>query len=800
MKSILSTTLRVFRRDRFYSIINLIGLAIGIATFLLISGYVRDDLRWDKMHSKADNLYRVVQTASFAGVGEQVHVWTPVALGPALLNDVPEIVNMTRFKSVGETLMRVDDVSGVYVDKIELVDSGFFEMFDFPVLYGSTEGEWKENRAIVLEKTTAEQLFGDINPVGRVLTLVDTLQYVVSAVVDLPEVGSHINFNVLLPIERGCIDYNIGTHWHYNNNTRVDVELVEGADYEQVSERIASFMLEYLDSGTPNAATLSLQPFSEAHLYSAGIKDNQHFKGNIRITQVIFLIGVIILLLAIINHINLAIARTSRRAREIGVRKTVGADRWVIIRQLIGESVLMAIPAAIIAAIIVQLMAASFGELTGRTCTINVLDGGFTTFLLLGMIPVIGLLSGIYPAIVISRLKPVEVLKGSHWGVASHGGLRRVLIIFQFTTSVAVIIVTSVIYRQILFAFRQDPGFNREQVWVIQLHESDIQRNAYALRDRIALLDGVVAATPCSDYMVGHTSSWSMEPEGTGMDNWVVTVYSMDEAGQEVFGLRTTEGRFLSDDFPGDPFDREDTDGAVVINEAVVKDLGWENPIGKTIDVWGSYNLTVVGVVEDFQVSSIKEERATSVIFQNKRFWQNNFIAIRLSPEKIDHAIAEVEKMWKADYPGRPFSSFFADDHFNGLYESERKLGNTLMTFSIIICTIAFLGLLALAVHSTERRKREIAIRRVLGASRSNIHLLLTKEFVLLLAIANLIAWPLAFYASSEWLKGYAYKVPMDVIPFVLTGLATLLFAVMIVVLQAGKTVDSNPANVIRQE
>ncbi|MFH0882116.1 MAG: ABC transporter permease [bacterium] len=800
MNSLLVSIGRMIRRDRLYLLISVSGLALGMAVFLLMMAYVRDDLAWDSIHEKGDRICRVIQPRSFEGMGEVVAASVPIALGPALKEKIPEIVDMTRDFGLGQFFMQNGNHQGIYVQDTRFVDTSFFNIFTFPFVYGTPENAWPVKRSIVLEKKTANQLFGDVNPVGKALTISDTLTYTVSAVVDVPETGTHLGFDALIPVEPAAADFGFSQEWQYNNFVNVYTLLAEGADVNEVSEKIKHFMNDYINTPIVNSISLYLQPLRDIHLHSMNIGGRQIHPGNATVTMVFAIIAVLVLALAVINHINLSTARSIRRAREIGIRKTVGANRRQLIRQLMGESILVVTFAAVLASIAALLLQPVFEEVVGRKVGFQLFDGVFFSGVLLGMIPIVGILAGFYPALVISSLKPVSILGSAGAGFVSRSVLRRVLIVFQFVVSVAIVITTVMIYKQVRFSMSMNPGFNRDQVWEIQLHDDFMCEHSYELRDRISALNGVETASSCSDYLVGPTQSWSMKPEGTQSENWVASVYVMDPNGMDVFGFKLLKGRFLSWNHPGDPIGNEDSEGSIVITEATARDLGWENPIGKTFDIWGRFKVTVVGVIGDIRFQSARHKTEPIVILQRNAYWDGQFIAVRLKGGMIHETIQQIEEIWKNEFPGRPITSSFVDDHVESLYRTDEKLGNTLLAFTVVTFFIAFLGLLGLAVHSTERRSREIAIRKVLGASLANVNLLVVSEFARLILIANLIAWPLAWWFTNRWLKGFDYRMKMDWSVFLIAGFGTLMIAFVIVTIQAWHTVNRNPAEVIRDE
>jgi putative ABC transport system permease protein len=792
----------MMRRDKFYMFISISGLALGITVFMLMISYVRDDLTWESMHKDGDRICRVIHNQSFEGKGESISVWEPIALGPSLKRDIPEFESVTRVQYWGQLFMNAEgEEPGLYIDNNQIVDPDFFKIFNLPFVYGNPETAFSNKRSIVLEEETSMLLFGDSNPIGRTLFLKDSLAYQVSAVVDIPGEGTHLSFSSLFLVETAAEDFGIQTKWQYNNNTYVYAKLVEGTDIEILSKKIEYFMKGYLaDNSTVDASRLSLQPLKDFHLRSTHIKDRQALKGDERKTILFSIVAFLILTLAIINHINLSTARSMQRAKEIGIRKTVGANQKQLIRQLIGESMTLVIPAALLSIILIESLKPYFFELVGRETSIDILGGSIYTLILLGLIPLIGFLSGLYPAFVISSLRPVSILGSSTIGGYTKSRLRRILVVFQFSVSVVIVITTILIYQQIRYAIALDPGYNRDQVWVIPLYEIYIQKAAPELRDRIALIEGVSSVTNCSDYLIGPTSSWSMKPEGTDFENYVVNVYSMDQDGDDVYGLKLTEGRFLSNDFPSDPISYGDDVGSIVISESTAKDLGWENPIGKTFDIWGQWEVTVVGVVKDIQFESARSQKGPVVFLHHLSYWNNHFISVRLKGGSIHKTIEEIENIWAEEYPERPISSFFADDKIESQYKSDTQLGNTLLVLSMITFFIAFLGLLGLSVHATERRNREIAIRKVLGASIQNINLLLVSEFAGLIFIANLIAWPIAWWLSNSWLNDFAYRITISPSVYIFVGFVTLSLTFAIISLQAWRTIKRNPSEVIRHQ
>ncbi len=799
MKQFFKSLIRMIRRDKFYTVISISGLALGITVFMLLTSYVRDDLTWESMHEDGDRICRVIHYQSFEGKGESISIWEPAALGPVLKSENPEFEYITRVKKWSQIFMNAEGEPGIYIQGTLFVDPDYFEIFSLPFVYGNPETAFAYERSIVLEEETSIRLFGDSNPVGKTLFLADSLAYQVSGVVDLPGTGTHLDFSTLILVETAAKEFGLNLEWQYNNNTIVYAKLVAGIDMDLLSKKIEYFMKGYFaENSTADASRLSLQPLKDFHLKSTHIMDHQALKGDERKTLLFSIVAFLILALAIINHINLSTARSMQRAKEIGIRKTVGANQKQLILQLIGESMTLVIPAALLSIVLIESLKPYFFDLIGRETGINIFDGGLYTLLMLGIIPLIGFLSGLYPAFVISALRPVSILKSSNIGGYAKSKLRRILVVFQFAVSVVIVITTILIYQQVRYAITLDPGYNRDQVWVIPLHERYIQDAGPELRDRIALLEGVGSVTNCSDYLVGPSSTWSMKPEGTDFENYVVNVYSMDYDGDDVYGLKLVEGRFISDDFPADPIEYGDGVGSIVINESIAKDLGWENPIGKTFDIWGQWEVTVVGVVKDIQFESARNQKGPVVFLHHLGYWNSNFVAVRLKGGSIHQTIEEIETIWSEKYPERPITAFFADGKIENMYNSDQQLGNTLLALSMITFFIAFLGLLGLSVHATERRNREIAIRKVLGASIPNINLLLVSEFALLISIANIIAWPMAWWLSNSWLNDFAYRITISPTVYIFVGVATLSITFAIISLQAWRTIKRNPSEVIR--
>ncbi len=795
-RNLLKVSLRNLLRHKSFTIINIISLSVGLASAVLIASTVREDLLWDHFNKNFDNIYRVVQIQQFGGVESQHVAFNQYPLVPAMTRDLAEVETGTRYKPYGRNLVQTDpDKPGLFIDQIVFVDSTFFDVFSYEFAEGNRETALSRPENAVLTQDAAQRLFGDENPLGRELTIFDSVRVVVAGVLKKPSRRSHQKFDILLPIYSGIagIDKQIDK-WGGNTLTAY-VQLRKGTDPKEVERKFPEFIKQYRDI---EGVTFYLQALKDFHLRSTHIKyDHQADRSSERDVLAYIGIGVLLLLIAGINFVNLSTAQSLLRAREVAVRKINGASRWTLIRQFITEALLLAVISMVLAGVIAQLAAPGLSSFFGRQVDVKILDFGFNTFSLLILSLLLGLAAGIYPSIVLSSFHPVTALRGSPFKGPKGIWLRRGLIIFQFALAVVLMIATAVIYRQLSYAHSRDLGYNREQVILLRNSDALSATDREHFRDRIAGIPGVVSATIVSDPPVGKTSQSTFQFQGITGEGWMASYSSMDPEALQTFGLRMAEGRWFSKDMSTDESNPNNPIIALVLNQTAVKSLGLEHPIGMDLKESG-WTGHVIGVVQDFYSLPLNLPIEPFVLFDLPSY--QSTICVRLESEGYQETLVRLEQTWETIDSKQPFDYTFLDDLFERLYTSERTAQRQTTIFSLLAVLVASIGLFGLASFTIARRTRELGIRKVLGATEGKLLVLVIQEFLVLILIANLIAWPLGGLLMKRWLDSFAYNAGMPWWLFPIACVVSAVTALLTILVKAWHTTQVNPATILRYE
>jgi putative ABC transport system permease protein len=817
LKNYFVVAFRNLAKHRFYTLINVVGLAIGIAACTTITLFVLNELQYDKHHEKADRIHRVHGEIKFGGN----HYRLAVAAAPmaeALRADYPEVESVVRFRNRGTYLIK-REMSGdnIKEDKVIWADSTFFDIFTVPVLEGDPNTALVHPNSIAISRTVANKFFPNESALGKTLILDNEEPMKVTAVYeDMPATG-HFDFNILIAMSG--LEEAQSTNF-LSNNFNTYVLLKEGADPEAFEDKLTGFIVKYVGpqaaqvlgseftmekfEAAGNKYEFTLMPLSDIHLHSdltAEIRPN----GNITYVYLFSTIAGFILVIACINFMNLSTARSSNRAKEVGVRKVMGSLRSHLVRQFLTESILLTVASFFIAIAIAYGFLPMFNELVQKQLTLPLGEGRFYIVLVAAAIT-IGSLAGLYPSFFLSAFKPVNVLKGQVSLGMKSGIVRSALVVFQFVISIFLVIGTVTVYRQLYFIQHKKIGFQKDQVIIIQ--------DAYALggkaqtfKDEVKALSFIQNGTSSGFLPV---DSWRSDqtywPEGSqpteetmvGIQTWGV-----DHNYVNTLGMQIKEGRFFDPAFPADS-------SAVVINEAAVSLFNFgDNPIGKKIssfsgelpsgapDPGSMVSFSVVGVVEDFHFESLKENISPLGFFLRPN---NGTVAFRFEAGDVQQVISTIESKWKVIAPGQPFQYTFLDEAFNRMYDNEQRLGKTFTVFAGLAIVIACLGLFALTAFTAEQRSKEIGIRKVLGASVGSIIVLLSREFGKLIVIAFVLAAPAAWFAVNWWLKNYTYKVEIGTAVYLLAGAFSFLIAWLTMGYQSIKAATANPVQSLRNE
>ncbi len=775
-------------RQRGFSAINITGLGVGMACSILIFLWVRNEISYNRFNEKADRLYRLVQTQHYVS-GPLTTTCMPGPVAKDLLLEVPEIKNAFMYFA-GPGIVNYGDK--FFTENVRLADPAMWDMFTLTFLKGDRDHVFDEVNSIVITDKIAQKYFADEEPLGKVLKINSEHSFKVTGVIKETPLNSTFRFDLCIPfdyIERFGFDID---QYGWNNYYSY-VELIPGADYRKVNEKIRDFLMvksENPDQKTDPASELSIDlflfPLKDIYLHSVTGKG-----GNITYVYLFTIIAVFILSIACINFMNLSTARAGRRSREIGLRKTAGATRRQIILQFIGESLLITLLAFALAILLVYLFLPGFNALADKTLSVDWSDPVFLAGLV-GIIFFVGILSGSYPALYLSSMEPIVVLKNATFKGRGNLHFRRILVVFQFTLSVALIICTIVVYRQLAYLDRKDLGMDLENVIYVEMIGKTADNYA-ELRNEFSQSPAVVDISRGGNlpFEIGSNSggfSW----EGRETNDEVLIGFGFADVGYlETLGMKMVEGRFFEKGYG------TDTISSIILNEKAVQVMGLEDPIGKWVS-WRDTKFSVIGVIQDFHFLPMTEEMGPLTLINSPESCSMLFIKVK--SDNLDQTIGFLQGAWEKINPGFPFDYKFMDEAYDELYVSEDRLGKIFKYFSILAVIISCLGLFGLAAFMAEQRTREIGIRKVLGATATQIVSALSSNFLKWVLIANVLAWPLAYFFMHRWLEGYAYHTRLSPWIFVLATTLSLLIAVLTVSLQTIRAAYRAPVETLKYE
>jgi putative ABC transport system permease protein len=786
----LKITWRNIKRYKGYSSINIIGLAVGLACCILILLWVQDELSYDRFHAQTDDLYRAV--TEFHKTEPAAHYWPVCApLAPALKEDYPEIIKATRLRRLGRgQLIKYGDKSFLE-SQVCLTDPDFFEMFTFPLVQGDPASVLSNPNSLVITEEMAAKYFGLENPLGKTLNINNEYDFSVTGIMKNVPHNSHLQFDFLLPfirIEDFEKDWAVLDNWTLSGFATY-VLLQKGTSLQEINHKIKDYIQKHV---AKSKDLLYLQPLKDIHLYSSHIQFGIEGQGNIKYVYIFSVVAFFVLVIACINFMNLATARSSNRAKEVGLRKVVGARRPQLIGQFFSESVLMALLSLILAVVLVELFLPAFRNLSGKP-----LESGFSgniniLLAIVVMTLITGFISGTYPALFLSSLRPVKVLKGRLKTEGRGYLFRKILVVSQFSLSILLIICTVLISNQVDYMRNRKLGLDKEQVVYLPIRSELVEKYDPL---KIELLKNteirnVAASSNIPTYGVILTLDYitweGKDPEDTRVLHATSTGYDFIET----LNMEMVEGRSFSEEHPSD-------ENAVVINETAQKIIAMEDPVGKRL-MLGDTELLIIGIVKDYHFKSLHSEIEPLLLINAPSLYR--YILIKLDSGDIPGTLANIESTWKTFFPETPFEYHFLDEAYDRLYRTEQRMGTLFNYFTGLAIFISCLGLFGLASFMAEKRTKEIGIRKILGASVSGMVILLNREFIKWVLIANIVAWPVAYYAMSKWLQGFAYRTNMGVWNFALAALAAFAIAVATVSFQSLKAATANPADSLRYE
>lgn len=795
----LKTALRIMFRQKGYSAINVIGLSLGIAATLLIVLYVADELSFDRFHADPDRTYRVTFFGKMEGNDfKMAESAAPVAT--AMMAEIPEVESATRFGIWRSKPLTFEDKS--FTEEMLVADSNFFDFFSFHLVAGDPKTVLRGPHKVVITESAAKRYFGDGNPMGKtLLSGSEKTACEVTGVVKDPPHNSHIQFDMVLS----------GESWPYMRdpnwtsfNLYTYFKVYPGADVRAVKTKLDGMAEKHMGNelekivgmtwkqfiAKGNNAGLIIQPLLDIHLWSK-LNGEITPNGDIQYVYVFAAIAVFILLIACINFMNLSTARSANRAKEVGVRKTIGAVRGRLVSQFLAESMVYSFFSTIVALSIIPVVIEPFNALAGKSMSLSqllnpVVIAGIVIFAL-----VVGLLAGSYPALYLTAFKPSEVLKGRLRTGFRNSGMRNGLVVFQFMISIVLILGSMVVYDQLKYMQTKNMGFDKENV-IDLMRTWSLGKNGPAFKNELATHPQFKGASYASNLPPRMNSNTTFRKGGTEQD-YLLNISYADYDHARVMGYELVHGRFFSRDFPSDT-------SAIVINETAYKLMGFDHLENQTIINFNEDTpqpLRLIGVVRDFNFETLRNDVRPLCFLLSGEL--NGEMAIRLAPGDTQASIALLESIWKK-YSSGIFEYAFLDQQFDALFHAEQRISNIILIFTVLTISIACLGLFGLATYTAEQRAKEISIRKVMGASITQVIVLLSRDFTFLIVVSFAIAAPLGWYFIREWLQGFAYHIDVNPLTILLSGIAALVIALFTISSQAIKAARENPVKAMRSE
>ena len=802
-RNYLTVAVRNLVRHKVYSFINISGLAIGMACFFLILCFVRFESSYDRHHEDADRIYRVIrQVRHERGGGIEERVNTGAPLLPIIREELPGIEHAARLGQFGG-LVRAGDK--LFVEgRLFFADPEIFRIFTLLLVQGDPETALKEPLSIVLTPERARRYFGEENPLGKVLTYRKQDFKVTGILQEMPE-NSHFHADFLASFE--SLKAFFGSGFFADNwDTRIwtYVKLRKDHAPENMAYGLSVLADKYVEKSSSDWVGLALQPLMSIHLHREGsVEVEMGQSRNPASLYILSALGVVILLIACINFMSLTTARSATRAREVGVRKVIGGHRSQLIKQFLGESILLSCVALVFAFALMELLLPTFNGLVGKKLDFNYLDNPVLLLLMVGVAVVVGLIAGSYPAFFLSAFLPVQVLKGLVHRGSKGNWFRRVLVVFQFVLSVILIVSTIVLYQQHHFLTNKDLGFDKEHVISVPLSFLPNRARNYELFKHELLRNPRISGVTSSTNKPGVTdhNGIQIRASGSAEDRGIGIIY-VDHDYLETLDIELAAGRDFSKDIASD------TKHAILLNESAREFLGAEFGPGKLVELFWRmqdkivpvYDGTIIGVVRDFNHHPLDIRPQPIVFAIAQADWNYRQALIRIGPQSIPETVHFIRAQWQRLFPDQPFRFSFLAQDIEQVYRPLRRWQTIFGYFALLAVFIACLGLFGLASFATEQRTKEIGIRKILGASVSGIVLLLSKEFTKLVLVSNLIAWPVAYYAMNRWLQDFAYRIPIGVGTFLLAGVLALIIALLTVSFQAVKAATANPVKALRYE
>jgi len=795
----LKIAFRNVKKHKAYAFINIAGLAIGMACCILIISFIATELSFDQFHENKDNIYRLGIDASLGGNQFRMPISTAPA-APALIQDYPEVLDAVRISPMGNVSIKDKDLE-FFEENIALVDNSFFNVFTFQMIKGDPRTALETAYSMVMTEDAAKKYFGDEEPIGKILKVDNRNDYTVTGVVKNPPKNSHFIFDILCSFESLYAQRGEAMEVWLSFSYYTYILLQENVDPKELENKFPALVETHMGpmlKAIGGRIEFFLQPLTQIHLHSH-MENEMSANSDIAYIYIFAAIALFILIIACINFMNLSTARSALRAREVGIRKVIGAERKELIWQFLGESLIYSLFSMLVAIGLAHLVLPLFSSLSGRDLSIDYFGMPWLIPSLIGMILFVGLAAGSYPALFLSSFQPVKVLKGRLKAGAANSRFRSIMVVGQFVISIGLIISTGVVLNQLRYMKNKNLGFDKENILVVRTSDGPARESIESIKQEFKKIPGVLNAGLASQVPGSEANISPFVPEGfSTTEAQLMKGIDIDQDFIPTMGIGVIQGRNFSSEFGTDASD------AILINESAARKFGWADPIGKKIEDFSGENIedrtasTVVGVIKDIHMSSLHSLIMPLYVNNESDDWDN--IVVRISPNNVGGTIDNLRAKWGELYPNQSFDYSFLDDSLATMYESEGRLSQIFSSFTLFAIFIACLGLFGMASFTAEQRTKEIGIRKVMGASVSGIVVLLAKNFLKLVLIANIIAWPIAYLAMKEWTKGFSYQARIGVEMFLITAVLAAVIAILTVSFQSIKAALSHPINAIKYE
>jgi putative ABC transport system permease protein len=798
LRNYLSIAIRNIRQSPLYAFINIFSLAIGLAACMVIYLFIKDERSFDSFHHKKETLYRLDEIQNFTGTNLQKVALSMPGMGPSMVADYPKVLNFTRFWSHGKKLFKKDEKQ-ILVEQVFAVDSTFLDLFDFPLLAGDPSTALDEPQSILLSEETALKFFPSVEKaIGNMITIVDE-EFKISGIIKKVPENSHLQFDALISITTFTRrDPEFNARWG-SNFLNTYLLLQPGTDIKALEAKFPEFLLRHTDNKDINKYyTLFLQPLEEVHLASMDIEHdyNNYRKFNGKYLDVFFVIGMFILLIAGVNFMNLTTARASHRWKEIGVRKSIGAKKLQLFSQFIFESVLLAVIALAVAFLFDLVSIPLLNNLIGRQLVLTTLfDHPVQPMLLFGITLGLGILTGIYPSLYMTSFTLARILKGGSKGEGK-SIFRSSLVVVQFGLALAMIVSTFIVLQQLYFMKNKDIGFSTDQIMLVDMN-NEVNEKFETLKNELLANSNIVGVTAAGQRLGNNFHQWGFKVKAdTGILEITPSNVNVDYDYLKVYGIKLKEGRGFSKEHASD------NGKAFIINESFAKELALKETVGASAGHSWYHNDslgTIIGVAEDFNFNSLHYKINTLSMVVHPE-WGYDEMSIKVNGQNVEASIGAVKNIWDKNITSYPFTYTFLDSHFANLYRSDEQMSAVVSIMAGLAILISCMGLFGLAAITTEKKTKEIGIRKVLGATETQITVLLSRNFTWLIAISFIIVSPITYWLLYAWLENFAYRININPLTFLLGGVLALTIALLTISYHTLRSARANPVKALRYE